>query len=107
MEIYAGQQPDGPFEIDCSSKAIVMILLFNSGWNLTTDNWYTGYELAQELLKKEVATVGTIRQNKREIPAEFLMKKELYSSVYGFKNNNNCFVLYKKEQACSYIVHNE
>ncbi|KFM60418.1 PiggyBac transposable element-derived protein 4, partial [Stegodyphus mimosarum] len=57
MEIYAGKHPDEPFKIDCSSKAIVMRLmtpLFNSGRNLTTDNWYTGYELAQELLKNKI-----------------------------------------------------
>nr|XP_015905033.2 uncharacterized protein LOC107437514 [Parasteatoda tepidariorum] len=88
MEIYAGQQPDGPFKIDCSSKSIVMRLmtpLFNSGRNLTTDNWYTGYELAQELLKKKITIVGTLRQNKREIPPQFLVKKELYSSIFGFQ----------------------
>lgn len=39
MEICAGQQSDGPFKIDCSSKAIVMRLmkpLYNSDRNLTT-----------------------------------------------------------------------
>lgn len=88
MEIYAGKQPDGPYKIDCSSKAIVMRLmtpLFNSGRNLTTDNWYTGYELAQELLGKKITIVGTLRKNKREIPPEFLVKKPLYSSVFGFQ----------------------
>ncbi|KFM67616.1 PiggyBac transposable element-derived protein 4, partial [Stegodyphus mimosarum] len=88
MEIYAGKQLNGPFKIDCSSKAIVMRLmtpLFNSGRNLTTDSWYTGYELAQELLKNKITMVGTLRQNKREIPPEYLVKKALYSSVFGFQ----------------------
>ncbi|XP_035212060.1 uncharacterized protein LOC118186137 [Stegodyphus dumicola] len=60
--------------------------LYNSGRNLTVDNWYMGYELSQDLLKKKITIVGTMRKNKREIPPEFLAKKrEVYSSIFGFQ----------------------
>ncbi|KFM71767.1 PiggyBac transposable element-derived protein 4, partial [Stegodyphus mimosarum] len=83
MEIYAGKQPNGPFKIDCSLKAIVMRLmtpLFNSGRNLTTDSWYTGYELAQELLK-----------NKITMSLDFKEKQQLFRILQ--KKNKNVVVL--------------
>lgn len=89
LEIYAGKQPDGPFKMENGAREIVKRLigpLYNSGRNLTIDNWYMGYQLSQELLKKKITVVGTMRKNKREIPPEFLMKKrEVYSSLFGFQ----------------------
>ncbi|XP_035223678.1 uncharacterized protein LOC118196351 [Stegodyphus dumicola] len=57
MEIYAGKQPKGPFQVDNSPSSVVKRLmepLYNSGRNLTVDNWYTSYPLSQELLKKKI-----------------------------------------------------
>ena len=90
MEVYTGQQPKGPFEIDNSPSSVVKRLiepLYNSGRNLTVDNWYTSYPLSQELLKKKITIVGTMRKNKKEIPPSFLVSRNrnVYSSVFGFQ----------------------
>lgn len=56
MEVYTGNQPNGPYEVNNSPYSIVKKLiepLYNSGRNLTVDNWYTSYPLSQELLKKK------------------------------------------------------
>ncbi|XP_035213239.1 uncharacterized protein LOC118187142 [Stegodyphus dumicola] len=89
MEIYAGKQPDGPFQVENGASEVVKRLirpLYNSGRNLTVDNWYMGFELSQDLLKKKITIVGTMRKNEREIPPEFLAeKREVYSSIFGFQ----------------------
>ncbi|GBL83145.1 hypothetical protein AVEN_165356-1 [Araneus ventricosus] len=65
MEVYTGQQPKGPFQLDNSPGSIVKCLmspLYNSGRNLTVDNWYTSYPLSQELLKEKITVVGTLKR---------------------------------------------
>ena len=67
MEIYADQQPDGPYKQDngsCEIAKRMLAPLHNSGRNVTTDNWYTSYELAKDLLKHKISIVGTIRKTK-------------------------------------------
>ncbi|GBM62437.1 hypothetical protein AVEN_180848-1 [Araneus ventricosus] len=54
MEVYTGQQPKG-YQLDNSPGSVVkrlMAPLYNSGRNLTVDNWYTLYPLFKELLKQ-------------------------------------------------------
>ena len=41
------------------------------GRNVTTDNFFTSVELANQLKNKKLTLVGTMNQNKREIPQEF------------------------------------
>lgn len=56
MEVFAGQQPKSPFQLDNNTSCVVKRLikpLYNSGRNLTVDNWYSSYTLSQKLLKKE------------------------------------------------------
>lgn len=90
MEIYTGRQPDGPFNVDNSAISVVTRLtseIKGSGRNVTFDNWYTSYPLILKLLDdSNLTAVGTLRKNKREIPAEFLVIKDRNrcDSVFGF-----------------------
>ncbi|XP_072398000.1 uncharacterized protein [Diabrotica undecimpunctata] len=58
----------------------------NSGRNLICDNWFTSVPLAEELKKKKITLVGTIRKNKRDIPEIFVATKErpIRSSLFAF-----------------------
>lgn len=60
-----------------------------SNRNITFDNFFTSYELAQNLLSKGLTCVGTLRKNKACIPPNFLPKKtrELESNIFGFRKN--------------------
>lgn len=90
LEVYCGQQPEGPYRKSNTPDNITHRLM--QPWkgknrNLTCDNWYTSYPLAVNLLKDKTTIVGTMRQNKRELPSEFLPSKtkEVGSSIFGFQ----------------------
>lgn len=53
--------------------------------HVTTDNFFTSFSLAQQLLKQKMALVGTLRKNKGEIPPSFLEHHQpLLSSKFAF-----------------------
>lgn len=54
---------------------------------ITADNYFTSYELAQELLGNGLTFVGTVRKNKRFIPPEFQAnrRREVGSNLFGFR----------------------
>lgn len=90
FEVYCGQQPEGPYKKSNTPTDITHRLL--QPWkgknrNLTCDNWYTSYPLAIDLLKEKITMVGTLKRNKRELPPEFLPRKNtpIGSSTFGFQ----------------------
>lgn len=116
-EIFAGKQPDGPFHVSDSASDVVLRLaepIFNSGRNITADNWFTSIQVVKDLRTKKLSYVGTKRKNKQELPLCFTQTKgrELYSSLFGFtqdctlvsyvpKKGKKMFCLF---QACTMIT---
>lgn len=90
LEIYAGQQPDGPYKVSNKPADVVLRLsqhISGTGRNLTMDNWFTSVPLFQKLLKDHKLTaVGTIRKNKKELPLEFSKpcKRPARTSMFGY-----------------------
>lgn len=91
FEIYCGMQVPGPFAV--SNKAIDVVKrlvepIKNSNRNLTTDNYYTSYELAMYLLDNGITLLGTMKKNKPQIPREFLASRnrETQTSLFGFQD---------------------
>ena len=56
------------------------------GHNVTCDNFFTSYELSQQLLKRKITMVGTVRKNKPELPPALLATRgrEAFSSKFAF-----------------------
>ena len=63
--------------------------LYGSGRNITCDNFFTNVKLADELYKKKLTILGTMRQNLRDVPSEFRPNKgrDVGSSLFGFDEN--------------------
>ncbi|KAB0803065.1 hypothetical protein PPYR_00035 [Photinus pyralis] len=93
LEIYVGQQPEGPFRMNNSPSSVVLRLvepISGTNRNLTCDNWFTSIPLVVELLKLHSITfVGTIKKNKRELPPEFVntRNRDICTSMFGFQED--------------------
>ncbi|XP_057662491.1 piggyBac transposable element-derived protein 4-like [Diorhabda carinulata] len=92
MEIYCEQQPGGPFRQSNLSSDVIMRLsepISQSGRNITADNWFTSVELVRKLEEKKLSYVGTVRKNKRKLPANFVLPKgrQVFDSIFGYTKN--------------------
>ncbi len=52
--------------------------------NVTVDNYFASIPLFENMLLENVTMVGTLPENKKEIPPSFLWKKEKGSGVFAF-----------------------
>jgi hypothetical protein len=70
------------------------------GWrNVTTDNFFTSVDLPNQLKNKKLTLVGTMKQNKREIPQEFkpARQRDENSSIL-YQGSHTCVICPKEEQ---------
>lgn len=89
LEIYAGQQPEGPFRLSNERSEVVMRVVrpvLHKGINITMDNWFSSLQVAKQLFQNRTTVVATIRKDKREVPREFRVARgnSRYSSKFGF-----------------------
>ncbi|XP_060755461.1 piggyBac transposable element-derived protein 4-like [Neoarius graeffei] len=86
--VYTGKQPGEKTQKNLGEKVVQQLcsVIRQTGRNITMDNFFTSVPLAQSLLEKNLTLVGTLRQNKADIPP--IMKpsdsRERYSSTFGF-----------------------
>ncbi|XP_055857603.1 uncharacterized protein LOC129920290 [Episyrphus balteatus] len=70
-------------------RVVLALVVGLKGHNLTTDNFFTSYQLGQKLLEKQITLVGTIRKNKPELPPATVNIKgrPVLSSSFAFTRN--------------------
>jgi hypothetical protein len=102
LEIYAGKQPEGPYQISNSPSDVVERMISpisGSGRNVAVDNWFTSVPLAMKLVKDHNLTLlGTIRKNKKEITPQLVQTKNKAVNTSIF-----CFRKKKKKKMVSYL----
>lgn len=91
MEVYVGQQPQGPFHVENYASSVVQRLIKpidKSGRNITM------IPLANDLfVNHRLTAVGTVRKNKPQIPQIISVVKDrpVHSSIFAYgKVPNNC-----------------
>ena len=62
--------------------------LYGSGRNVTTDDFFTSYNLAQFLLTKQLTLLGTVQKNRKEVPPEPSKRAE-YESLFVFTKDTS------------------
>ena len=96
-QIYLGKEGNLP-EVGQASRVVMDLCrpIYQSGRNITTDNFFTSVPLANNLLEKRLTLMGTLRSNKPEIPPSFqgTFQREVHSSTFGFT---------EKLTLCSYV----
>lgn len=92
--IYTGRNSDGNGLTDGEkrfSKPTQAVLrlttpLIGSNRSVTFDNWFTSIELVQVMKQRGLTCIGTLKKNKKEVPAIFLptKKREVGTTLYGY-----------------------
>ena len=71
FNVYIGKAAEGAVSVNGLGYDVVIKLmrpLFNQGYHLYIDNFYTSAVLVKDLFRQGVATTGTIRENSRGFP---------------------------------------
>lgn len=86
LQVYTGRAAGEPAEVNQGLRFVQEMTDGLQGHVVTVDNFFTSSELAEELLKNKMALVGTIRQNKKEIPPVLrqMRGRAVYSSIFAF-----------------------
>jgi hypothetical protein len=68
--------------------------------NCTMDNWFSSYEVAEQLLDKKLTMGGTMRKNKAVIPKQLVetKAKEVNSSLFVFDEKANLVSYIQKKK---------
>lgn len=86
---YLGKDQTGNRAIGIAHKIVRDLCqrYANTNRNVTMDNFFTSYELSQEMLGSGMTIVGTVRKNKKFIPQEFQANRsrEIGSILFGFR----------------------
>lgn len=93
-EIYLGQQPNENRSTGVAHDLVLRLAknYLNIGANITMDNFFTSYTLAEDLIAKDTTIVGTMRSNKRELPKTFASAADAKnrgenSAIFCFSNS--------------------
>lgn len=90
-QVYLGKEENAAREVNQGNRVVkdVVRQLYNTGRNVTTDNFFTSIPLAKELLQYNLTIVGTLRANKPHLPAAMKASSEraVESSLFGFSED--------------------
>ena len=75
---------------------------FGTGINVTGDNWFTSCKLVNRLKRESLSYVGTVKHNRREIPASAKCKdsRALYSAKY-YSSDHTMLLSYMDKKTAS------
>ena len=67
---YLGKDESRPEKVSLGHHVVSKLLqrLHGKGYNVTMDNFFMSLQLCNDLMKKSISCVGTVRQNKPELP---------------------------------------
>lgn len=105
--IYTGKGSDGKdlteeerkLSVPTQSLITLSTPIQRSNRNITADNWFSSVEAVIELKKRGLTYVGTMRKNKRDLPAEFTTTKNrrLNDKMFGFSMDENKITLFSSK----------
>ena len=86
---YMGKNETRDTSMSVPTSVVMKLMkpLFKHGYNATCDNFFTSLDVATHLAKEKCSLVGTIRQNRRELPQAAKVKQQLHETTL-FKNYN-------------------
>nr|XP_061796549.1 piggyBac transposable element-derived protein 4-like [Nerophis lumbriciformis] len=105
LEVYTGKPPGDTRTSNVGMGVVLRLCDSFEGHTVTTDNFFTSFPLAEELKKKKIALVGTLRKNKGELPPALLRItcRQPLSSLFAF-TKNMALVSYVPKRAENFLV---
>jgi hypothetical protein len=105
--MYLGKDEERDRNLQLGEYVVLKLItpFISKGRNVTTDNFFTSQKLADSLLAKGTSIVGTIRQNRRELPpickdtsgerysSRVLVNNEKTLTIYRCKPKKNVCIL--------------
>ncbi|KAL4009285.1 hypothetical protein ACER0C_003137 [Sarotherodon galilaeus] len=87
VQLYTGKAAGERPEVNQGMRVVLELTEGLQGHAVTCDNFFTSIPLSEELLKRKMTLVGTIRKNKPELPPQLLQTRgrEVFSSVFAFR----------------------
>ncbi|KAJ0019155.1 hypothetical protein NQD34_006724, partial [Periophthalmus magnuspinnatus] len=89
--VYLGRQPGEDIQKNLRENIVCQLCseFRHKGRNITKDNFFTSVPLAEHLLEKVLTVVGTLRQNKPDIPPVMKASRSrvVYSTEFGFNGS--------------------
>lgn len=101
VQVYTGKSVSGQPEKNQGMRVVLDVTEGMRGHSIFCDNFFTSHALSQELLKRKITMVGTIRRNKPELPPALLATKDRarYSSIFAFTETQS-LVSYCPKKVC-------
>ncbi|KAJ8402479.1 hypothetical protein AAFF_G00365620 [Aldrovandia affinis] len=86
MQIYTGKPAGGVAEKGQGKRVVLEMTEGLWGHNINCDNFFTSYALGEELRRRRLTMVGTVRKNKPELPAALtgIKNRAALSSKFAF-----------------------
>nr|XP_033938629.1 piggyBac transposable element-derived protein 4-like [Pseudochaenichthys georgianus] len=86
LQVYTGKAAGSRPEVNQGMRVVLEMTEGLQGHIITCDNLFTSFALAEELLRRKLALVGTIRRNKPELPPILLQARAraILSSTFAF-----------------------
>ena len=75
LQVYTGQQGSTPEKKQGKRVVLDMVQGLGQGYGITCDSFSTLLELETELNKQKKTFLGTMRQNRKEVPKDALPSK--------------------------------
>ncbi|XP_026189546.1 serine/arginine repetitive matrix protein 1 isoform X2 [Mastacembelus armatus] len=86
VSLYTGRLAGAPAEQNQGRRVVLDMTEGLKGVNVTCDNFFSSFGLAEELLRRKNTMVGTMRKNLSELPPQLLRVygREALSSIFAF-----------------------
>ena len=80
---YLGKDSTRSGDVSVPTDVVMKLMspLFKKGYNVTCDNYFTSLDLTLRLAEQHCSLVGTIRQNRREVPTVLKETQPLHEST--------------------------
>jgi hypothetical protein len=105
-DVYLGRQNGQPAENNQGYRVVMQLCqrYYQTGRNVTMDNFFTNIPLAKELLCNGLTLVGTLRKNKPEVPSVFISQRPHLTSLFGYSGGLQLTSYMAKKTKCVLLL---